>query len=80
MNLEAGLERNDLALAKRAAHTLVGASANMGATRLEAVAAAMEQAAVSGDMLALRQLLPAARLRLEAALGELRSLLSRNSG
>jgi CheY-like chemotaxis protein len=40
-NLEAGLDRGDFALAKRAAHTLVGASANMGATRLEAVAAAL---------------------------------------
>ena len=77
--VEAGVERGDLALAKRAAHTLVGASANMGATRLESVAAAMEQAAASGDVLTLRQLAPAARLRLEAALGELRSLLSRFS-
>ena len=76
-NIEAGVERSDLALARRAAHTLVGASANMGATKLESVSAALEQAAVAGDLLTLRQLLPAARLRLEAALGELRSLLSR---
>ena len=66
-----------MALEKRAAHTLVGASANMVATKLESVSAALEQAAVAGDLVTLRQLLPAARLRLEAALGELRSLLSR---
>ena len=76
-NVETGVDRGDLALAKRAAHTLVGASANMGATKLESVAAALEQAAVAGDLVTLRQLLPAARLRLEAALAELRSLLSR---
>ena len=33
-----------------------------------------------GDVVTLRQLLPAARLRLEAALGELRSLLARLAG
>ena len=76
-NVEAGIDRGDLALAKRAAHTLVGASANMGATKLEAVSAALEQAAAAGDLVTLRQLLPAARLRLEAALTELRSLLLR---
>ena len=78
--VEAGLDRGDFTLAKRAAHTLVGASANMGATRLESVAAAMEQAAMCGDVVTLRQLLAAAHLRMEAALGELRSLLSRTSG
>jgi len=75
VDLESGLDRGDLALAKRAAHTLVGSSANMGATRLEAVATAMEQAAGQNDAIALRPLVAAARLRCEAALAELRSLL-----
>jgi CheY-like chemotaxis protein/nitrogen-specific signal transduction histidine kinase/HPt (histidine-containing phosphotransfer) domain-containing protein len=74
-DLESGLDHGDLALAKRAAHTLVGASANMGASRLEAVATAMEQAAAQDDPITLRPLVAAARLRCEAALSELRSLL-----
>ncbi len=74
-DLEAGLDRGDLALAKRAAHTLVGASANMGALRLEAVATAMEQAAGQGDAVTLRPLVAAARLRCDAALAELNSLI-----
>ena len=74
-DLESGLERGDLALAKRAAHTLVGSSANMGAVRLEAVATAMEKAAGQGDAAALRPLVAAARLRCDAALAELKSLI-----
>ncbi len=74
-DLETGLERSDFALAKRAAHTLVGASANMGAERLEAIAAAMEQAASQYDGVTLRPLIAAARQRCDVALAELRSLL-----
>ena len=74
-DIEAALGRGDFALAKRAAHSLVGASANMGATRLEAVAAAMEQAAAQEDAVALRPLLAAARQRCESALAELKALL-----
>jgi two-component system sensor histidine kinase/response regulator len=74
-DLESGLARGDLALARRAAHTLVGASANMGAVRLEAVAAAMEQAASQGDAVGLRPLVGAARLRIDATLAELKSLI-----
>jgi two-component system sensor histidine kinase/response regulator len=74
-NLEAGLDRGDLKLVQRAAHTLVGASANMGAIRLEAVAAAMEQAASQQDPVALRPLAAAARKRLDASLAELKTLL-----
>ena len=74
-NLEAGLHRGDLRLVQRAAHTLVGASANMGAIRLEAVAAAMEQAASQQDPVALRPLAAAARKRLDASVAELKSLL-----
>jgi hypothetical protein len=46
----------------------------MGAIRLEAVAAAMELAAGRSDAVALRPLVGAARLRLESALKELKSL------
>ncbi len=75
--IQAGLDGGDFATAKRAAHTLVGASANMGAVRLEAVAVAMEQAAGRSDAVALRPLVGAARLRLESALKELKSLQAR---
>ena len=74
--VEAGLDRGDFTLAKRAAHTLVGASANMGAVRLESVAAAMEQAAHQMDAVTLRPLVAAARRRLATALDELKSLQS----
>jgi len=74
-DIEAALGRGDFALAKRAAHTLVGASANMGATRLEAVAAAMELAATDEDAVALRPLIAAARKRSESALAELKALI-----
>ena len=72
--VEAGLDLGDFTLAKRAAHTLVGASANMGATRLESVAAAMEQAAHQMDAVTLRPLVAAARRRLATALDELKSM------
>ena len=75
-DLESALERGDFTTARRAAHTLVGSSANMGAVRLEAVAAAMEHAAIQQDAVTLRPLVPAARRRLEAALAELKALLS----
>ncbi|HEU5467870.1 MAG TPA: response regulator [Steroidobacteraceae bacterium] len=75
--IESGIETGDFALARRAAHTLVGASANMGAVRLEAVATAMEEAAAREDGVALRPLVAAARNRLESALEELQSLVRR---
>ena len=73
-DIESGLGRGDFVLARRAAHTLVGASANMGATRLEAVAVAIEHAAAAEDGMTLRPLVPAVRRRLESALVELKSL------
>jgi two-component system sensor histidine kinase/response regulator len=72
--IQSGIENGDFELARRAAHTLAGASANMGASRLEALAAAMEQAAIQRDGAALRPLAEAARTRLNAALTELNSL------
>jgi CheY-like chemotaxis protein/nitrogen-specific signal transduction histidine kinase/HPt (histidine-containing phosphotransfer) domain-containing protein len=72
--IENGLERGDFALAKRAAHTLVGASANMGAVRLEELAAAMERAAEGGDAVTLRSLVAAARKRVASTMAELETL------
>jgi CheY-like chemotaxis protein/nitrogen-specific signal transduction histidine kinase/HPt (histidine-containing phosphotransfer) domain-containing protein len=73
-DIEAALVSGDFAGARRAAHTLAGASANMGAARLEAVAAAMEHAAARQDAVALKSLAGAARKRFEAALAALKSL------
>jgi CheY-like chemotaxis protein/nitrogen-specific signal transduction histidine kinase/HPt (histidine-containing phosphotransfer) domain-containing protein len=73
-DIEAGMAEQDFARVQRGTHTLVGASANMGATRLEAVAVAMERAAGQRDEAAMDHLLGAARLRLRAALTELRAL------
>jgi CheY-like chemotaxis protein/HPt (histidine-containing phosphotransfer) domain-containing protein len=77
-DLESALERGDFTAARRAAHTIVGSSANMGAVRLEAIAAAMEHAAINQDGVTLRPLVAAAQTRLEAALAELKALLSGN--
>jgi signal transduction histidine kinase/CheY-like chemotaxis protein/HPt (histidine-containing phosphotransfer) domain-containing protein len=72
--VESGLDRGDFTLAKRAAHTLVGASANMGAVRLEELAVAMERAADGGDAVTLRSLVAAARKRVASAMAELETL------
>jgi CheY-like chemotaxis protein/HPt (histidine-containing phosphotransfer) domain-containing protein len=72
--IEAGLAHRDFALVRRAAHTLVGASANMGATRLEAVAKTMEESAVQSDGVAVQQLFGAARRRFDAALSALKAI------
>jgi HPt (histidine-containing phosphotransfer) domain-containing protein len=66
-DIEAGLAREDLALVRRAAHTLVGTSANMGATRLQAIAIAMEDSAGQANGAAVSELLDAARSRFVAA-------------
>lgn len=72
--IEAGLAGGDFALVRRAAHTLVGASANMGATRLEAVAKTMEESAVRSDGAAIQQLLGVTRRRFDAAVTALEKL------
>jgi HPt (histidine-containing phosphotransfer) domain-containing protein len=66
-DIEAGLAREDLPLVRRAAHTLVGTSANMGATRLQAIAMAMEDSAGQANGAAVSGLLDAARSRFVAA-------------
>jgi CheY-like chemotaxis protein len=47
--IERGLAQQDFALAARAAHSLKGSSSNLGANRLAAVCAALEQHATNGD-------------------------------
>jgi HPt (histidine-containing phosphotransfer) domain-containing protein len=47
--IERGLAQHDFALAARAAHSLKGSSSNLGANRLAAVCAAIEQHAINGD-------------------------------
>jgi HPt (histidine-containing phosphotransfer) domain-containing protein len=66
-DIESGLAKVDLPLVQRAAHTLVGTSANMGATRLQAIAMAMEDSATQGNGAAVGELLDAARSRFNAA-------------
>jgi CheY-like chemotaxis protein/anti-sigma regulatory factor (Ser/Thr protein kinase) len=66
-DIDAGLAREDLALVRRAAHTLIGTSANMGATRLQAIAIAMEDSAGQANGAAVSGLLDAARSRFVAA-------------
>ena len=66
-DIEAGLAREDLPLVRRAAHTLVGTSANMGATRLQAIAMAMEDSAGQANGAAVSGLIDAARSRFAAA-------------
>jgi len=75
-DLDSALERQDLEAAGRAAHTLVGASANLGASRMEAVAATMEAAAGRRDVPAMKELVPALRARFSAARESLRALVS----
>jgi len=66
-DVESGLDRGDLAQVRRAIHTLKGASANIGATRLQAVAVALEDAAHKVDMAEIHRLLEVARRRFDAA-------------
>jgi HPt (histidine-containing phosphotransfer) domain-containing protein len=74
-DLEAGLASGDQELLRRSAHTVVGASANLGAARLEAVAIQMEAAAKRGDLAALRDLLPSLQKRLASATSALEMLV-----
>ena len=57
--LEAALEASDGETATRAAHSIKGASANVGAERLKAVALEMEEAGRAGDFVKVKALIPA---------------------
>jgi len=72
-DIDAGLSSPDLALVRRAAHSLVGTSANMGATRLQAVAIAMEESAAQNNGEAVGGLIDAARSRFAAARAQFES-------
>ncbi|HXV40822.1 MAG TPA: response regulator [Steroidobacteraceae bacterium] len=73
-DVEAGLASGDQELLRRAAHTVVGASANLGAARLEAVAIQVEAAAKRGDLAAVRDLLPSLQKRFASASSALEKL------
>jgi CheY-like chemotaxis protein len=73
-DVEAGVASGDRELLSRAAHTVVGASANLGAARLEAVAIQMEAAAKRGDLTAVRDLLPSLQKRFASASSALANL------
>ncbi|HEU0225666.1 MAG TPA: response regulator [Steroidobacteraceae bacterium] len=74
-DLEAGLASGDRELMHRSAHTIVGASANLGAGRLEVVAIQAEAAAKRGDLAAVRDLLPSLQKRFAAASSALEMLV-----
>jgi len=59
------LEAGDAASAERQAHTIKGASANVGAEALREIALAMETEGKAGDLEAVRELLPELRARFE---------------
>jgi len=65
------LADGDAATARRGAHTIRGASANVGAEALRAVAYEAEQAAASGDLEAARRLADDMALELERLQAEL---------
>ncbi|HEY7739080.1 MAG TPA: response regulator [Steroidobacteraceae bacterium] len=73
-DVETGVASGDQELLRRAAHTVVGASANLGAARLEAVAIQMEAAAKRGDLTAVRDLLPSLQKRFASASSALANL------
>ncbi len=74
--LRSRLLAGDLEGAMRQAHTIKGASAAVGGEALRAVAVAMEDAAVSGDSVALATLLP----DLESEFGRLRDAMADAGG
>jgi CheY-like chemotaxis protein/HPt (histidine-containing phosphotransfer) domain-containing protein len=75
-SLRAHLGAGDAPGATRQAHTIKGASATVGGEVLSAVAQEMEKAASSGDLEAVRDLLP----DLELAFGRLRAAMSEFAG
>jgi CheY-like chemotaxis protein len=74
-DIESGLASADQELLRRSAHTIVGASANLGAARLEAVAVQMETAAKRGDLDVVRDQLPSLQKRFASARSALDKLV-----
>lgn len=73
-NLDATLGIGDGAGAARAAHTLQGAGAQMGAVRLAGICHRLEQAAASGRLESAREILPLVKEELARVERELRKL------
>ena len=69
--LRGALENGDADTVERAAHTLKGSSGNMGAARMAAVCAELEEAGASGDL----GRAPGLLARLEEELGRVRPAL-----
>jgi HPt (histidine-containing phosphotransfer) domain-containing protein len=65
------VEKNDAGALERTAHTLKGSSSNMGATRMAAVCAELEEAGASGDL----GRAPGLLARLEEEFGRVRPAL-----
>jgi len=76
-DVECGLGRGDFPQVRRAVHTLKGASANIGATRLQAVALALEEAADMADIAEVRRLLEVARRQFDAARAQFEAEIAR---
>ena len=65
-SLQEATDRGDAASVQRLAHTLNGASANIGATRLEKVARQMEKSAEKDDLKRVADLLVEIRVEFQA--------------
>ena len=74
-NLEASLSSGDYAGARRAAHTVKGNAASLGAVRLQQAAMALEHACASGDMAAIAAARPAFVAGVDATIAAFRKLL-----
>ncbi|MGH8309487.1 MAG: Hpt domain-containing protein, partial [Steroidobacteraceae bacterium] len=78
-DVESGITKGDAALVRRAAHTLKGTSANMGADALRAAAAELERAAETQPARTLRDPLRRLEERFETARTQLERLLSQTA-
>ncbi|MGH8287003.1 MAG: response regulator, partial [Steroidobacteraceae bacterium] len=78
-DVESGITKGDAALVRRAAHTLKGTSANMGADALRAAAAELERAAETQPARTLRDPLRRLEERFETARAQLERLLSQTA-
>jgi HPt (histidine-containing phosphotransfer) domain-containing protein len=63
--LQASLSAGDTAQAHRHAHTILGAAANIAASRIRAYAAHLDEAAKRGDLSSAQKLLPAVEQEFE---------------
>lgn len=78
--LRSSLTAGDLAAAERQAHSVKGASANVGGEALRAAAFAIEKAGKAGDLEAMNALLPALQKAFEDLKTELEAFLDSGGG